>query len=105
MPKELLNTATQADADLCNAVDPPVLGCPAGAGIQIVFPVDWQARIAAGQLVPGCTYHQTNSGVLFVSDRAAAQLAIPAVVNTLTAPQQLQAAALNTKLQTAQVIP
>ncbi len=118
MPKFIASGAAQADADLCNVVDAPARGCNTSLGLQIIIPPDWQARIAAGQVVPGCTYHALQqegpvggpfvNDALVVTDRAAAQLALPAVINALTLQQQTQAAALNTKLasavQQAQVI-
>lgn len=102
---KLIAVATQADADVCNALVPPVPGCNAGGGIHIVIPPDFAARIAAGQEVPGCSYaHLEADGSLIVSDRVVAQIAVPAVVNALSAPQQAEAAALNAKLATAVVV-
>lgn len=98
--------------DVCNALVPPTQGCSAGA-LRLNIPVDFAARIATGQQVPGCTYASlqpaTDAGglpltVLAVSDQIQAQLAIPAVVNALSAPLQTQAAALTTALQTAVVV-
>ena len=102
--KNILSGATQADADLCNIVDPPTIGVHAGGGVHVAIPGDWQTRIAAAQQVPGCTYYSPIAGTLPVSAFCVAQLALPAVVNALTAPQQTQAAALNVKLSTAQVV-
>lgn len=97
--------ATQAEADLCNALAPPAKGCNAGGGVHIVIPPDWQALIAAGQDVPGCTYHRLDAdGSLVVSDQAQARLAVPAVVNALPAPLQATAPALTAALATAVVI-
>ena len=105
MPKQIASTAVQADVDLLNIVDPPSKGCPAGRGVQIDIPPDWQARIALGQVVPGCTQHHIEQGgSLYVTDRAVAQLLIPAVVNSLSAPQQSQVALLNAKLAVAQIV-
>lgn len=101
--------AAQADADICNALDPPVIGTNVGGGAHVVIPGDWQARIALGQDVPGCQYHRIETagpfaGGMTISPVAQVQLATPAVVNALTAPQQTQAAALNVKLVTAVVV-
>lgn len=105
MTVKLIVNATQADADLCNALEPPSSGCNAGGGVHIVIPPDFAARIAAGQDVPGCTYYKPASdGSLTVDDRVQSQIAIPAVVNALSAPLQSQAASLVTKLATAVVV-
>jgi len=105
MPKDIQSGAVQLDADVCNAVDPPTQGCHAGGGIHLAIPSDWQARIAAGQQVPGCTYYTLfNGDELAVSDLTIAKLAIPAIVNALSAPLKAQAALLNVKLATAQVV-
>lgn len=108
MSKLIATAATQADADVCNAVDPPARGCHAGEGLHVVIPADWQARILAGQQVPGCTYHTLQAeglastlDALTVSDSVVAQLAIPAVVNALSAPLKAQATLLQVKLLTA----
>jgi hypothetical protein len=53
MTKILLS---RADCDKVNACVPPTAGVPVGGGIHIDIPADWQARIAAGIPVPGCTY-------------------------------------------------
>lgn len=100
-----VSSAAQADADVCNALSPPTKGCHAGSGIHVVIPADWQARIAAGQEVPGCSYaHIESDGSLFVDSVVNANIAIPAIVNALSVPLQAKAAALQTKLATAQVI-
>lgn len=109
MTVKRIAAAVQVDADLCNALDPPVIGTHIGAGIHVTIPGDWQARILAGQDVLGCQYHRIETagpfaGNMTVSPVVQAQLATPAVVNALTAPQQTQAAALNAKLSTAQVV-
>lgn len=106
MPVKIITSgAAQADADVCNALSPPTKGCSAGGGLHIVIPLDWQARIAAGQDVPGCTHvHLEQDGSLYVDDRAQLQLATPSAVNALTAAQQLQAAALSTKLAAVVVV-
>jgi hypothetical protein len=96
--------AVQLDADTCNAVDPPVRGCHAGIGIHVDIPADWLTRILAGQQVPGCSYHAIDGSELTVSDRAIAQLAIPAVVNALPAPLKAEAPLLVTKLATGIVV-
>jgi len=102
MTKRIAAGAVQLDADVCNAVDPPVRGCHAGAGLHIDIPADWAARIAAGQQVPGCSYHTLAlDGSLVVSDTAIAQVAKPAVSNALPAPLKAEAPLLVTKLATA----
>ena len=93
--------AIQLDADICNTVDPPVRGCHAGFGIHVLIPADYQARILAGEDMPGCNYHRLDSGQLVVSDVAIAQLSIPAVINLLSASLKAEAAILNTKLASA----
>lgn len=99
---KLIASATQSDADLCNALEPPVPGCNAGGGLHIVIPPDFAARIAAGQDVPGCTYAKPAAdGSLTVDDRVQVQLAVPAVVNALPAPIQANIAAFNAKLATS----
>lgn len=104
MPKFIASGAIQSDADVCNAIEPPSAGCPAGGGLQLAIPGDWQARIALGQDVPGCTYYKPIAGSMVVDDLTQARLATPAIVNALSAPQQAQAAALNAKLATATVL-
>lgn len=103
--KQITSAATQGFCDVSNAVAPPVAGCNAGAGIHILIPPDFVARVAAHQEVPGCTYsHLEQDGSLYVTDAVQAQLAIPAVVNALSPPLQTQAALLTTALQTAVVV-
>lgn len=110
MPKLIKSGAVQADADVCNNVEPPARGCHAGAGVHVDIPPDWQARILAGQQVPGCTYYALQQGdamaldELDVSDIAVSRLATPAIVNALSAPLKAQAALLNIKLATAVVV-
>lgn len=100
-----VTSAVQGDADVCNALSPPTKGCHAGSGIHIVIPSDWQARIAAGQEVPGCSYaHLEPDGSLFVDANVNAKIAVPANINALSAPLQAEAAALQAKLATATVI-
>jgi hypothetical protein len=106
MPSKLVSSgAVQADADLCNVVEPPVSGCHAGGGVHVVIPPDYVARIQGGQSVAGCTYYSLIGASLFVSANCSALLGNGPFVLTLTAPQQAQAALLNVKLSTAQVIP
>lgn len=111
MSKLIQAGATQLDADVCNNIDPPVIGCHAGAGLHVTIPGDWQARILAGQQVPGCSYHTLQPEVgtatidaLVVTSAAVTQVAIPAVVNALSAPLKAQAALLQTKLASAIVL-
>lgn len=83
---KVIVSATPADVQLCNQLEPPVAGCPAGGGIHVVVPDDWQAWIAAGQDVPGCSYARIDAdGSLIVTDVVQAQLAIPAVAQALPA--------------------
>jgi hypothetical protein len=102
---KLVATAAQADANICNVIRAPTQGCHAGGGIHVVIPVDWATRIAAAQDVPGCSYSRVEAdGTMLVDDYQIAQLATPAVINSLTVPQQTAAAALNVKLSTAVVV-
>lgn len=118
MPK-VISGATQADADIANALDPPVAGVHVGTAIpgvrHVVIPPDFAARIAAGQDVPGCNYHKIQpvfmvgtgvqvDTVLVVSDAAQTKLAIPAEVSKLPAPLQAQCSALATKLASGTVV-
>lgn len=104
MTTKQVSTAIQVDADVCNAVDPPKAGSPAGAGVHIVIPGNFASLIAQGQEVPGCTYaHLEPDGSLYVSSTVQTQLAIPAVINALPAAQQIEAPLLVTKLTTAVV--
>lgn len=100
-----VTTSLQLDADICNLVDSPIRGCTGSVGLQVNIPADWQSRILAGQTVPGCSYHKLDpvNGVLIVSDKAIAQLLIPAVVSSLTAGQQTEVVSLNAKLAAAAV--
>lgn len=102
--KLIQSGAVQLDADVCNAIDPPVRGCHAGDGLHVDIPPDWLARILAGQAVPGCNYCALRSDGLVVSDVALAQLAIPAVVNALPSALKTEAPLLQTKLATAVVL-
>ena len=104
--KFIQSGAVQLDADVCNNINPPVRGCHAGGGIHVAIPPDWAARILAGQVVQGCSYYQlltqTNGDIsLLVDDFAIGQLAIPAIVNGLSAPLKAQAGLLQAKLATA----
>lgn len=110
MNTKLVATAAQADADLCNLLEPPAQGAPAGGGAHVVIPADWATRILGGQQVPGCTYYMVETagpfaGSLTVGAVAQAQLANPSVTNALSAPQKAQAAALNAKLAAASIVP
>lgn len=100
--KILLSGAIQADVDIANAVEIPTHGCDAGSGIHIIIPADWQAQIAAGNDVPGCTYSKMAAdGSLTVSTRVQAQILISAIVNLLTVPLQLEVPLLIVKLAAA----
>ena len=48
-------SATQADIDLCNVVEPPTRGVRFGSGVHVEIPEDWAARCLAGERVLGCT--------------------------------------------------
>jgi len=114
MADKEISAATAKDAALCNTLDPPLAGCHAGPGIHVVIPPDFAARILAGQDVPGCTYARLApvldvNGVqvdtkLRVTDAVQTKLAIPSEISKLTAQQQTDAAALQTKLATAVVV-
>lgn len=105
MTTKQIEIAAQADADVCNALDPPKIGAQAGGGIHVAISPDFAARIALGQEVPGCTYsHVESDGSLYVSPQVQAQIAIPAVVNGLTPQLQIESAALITKLAAAVVV-
>lgn len=94
--------AIQADANVCNALELPVKGVHAGGGLHLVIPPDFTTRITLGQDVPGCTYSRVEvDATMFVDDRVQALIAIPAIVNALSSPLQLQAALLITKLALA----
>lgn len=107
MSKYIQNGAVQADADLCNVIEPPVQGCHAGAGIHVVIPIDYATRILAGQSMPGCTYHALQLSApavldaLTVSNFTAGRLGVPAIVNALLPQQKAQAVLLNAKLASA----
>ena len=91
--------AIQADVDIANAVEPPTKGCPGSLGLQVTQPADWQARIAAGDDVPGCTYAAMGMGnTLAVSARVQERILISAVVNLLSNPLQLEVPLLILKL-------
>lgn len=114
MTAKLVVGATQADADLCNALDPPTPGCNAGSGIHIVIPPDFAARISAGQDVPGCTYVRLVTtlddkgapvAAVFVSDTVQTSAADVNETKKLTPEQQAQANALAAKLAAVTVDP
>lgn len=97
--------ATQTDADLCNAIEPPVRGCHAGEGLHVAIPSDWQARILAGQHVPGCSYAATavndeSQVTLLVSDRVLAALVN---INALPVDLRVRAATLKAKTDVAPI--
>ena len=99
---KVISNATIADAQACNVLVPPMRGAQAGGGIHIPIPDDWQARILAGQEVPGCTYaHLEIDGTLSVSDSAQAALLLPAITSGIPAAEFVN---LNTKLATAVVV-
>lgn len=103
--KRILSGCNQTDLDICNAVQIPTPGCAAGGGQHIVIPGDYLARIALGQEVPGCTYSRFEIDLsLYVSDRVQLQIAIPAVVNLLTAAQQTEVPLLITKINAAVIV-
>jgi len=121
--KHIESGAVQIDAEVCNALEPPSVGCHAGQGVHVEIPDNWKARIHGNQQVPGCTYHSlqhrgrppetpptTPPGppvrdALAVSDLVVARLHAPAYVIAL--PQRLQdhAPVLIAKLDTATEIP
>jgi hypothetical protein len=83
---KVVSSATQTDANVCNALVPPTRGADAGGGIHIVIPANFAALIAQGVDVPGCTYARVEAdGTLVVSDQVQAQLAVPADVKSLPA--------------------
>lgn len=106
MSKLITSGAIQEDADCCNYIDPPVQGCHAGGGLHVVIPADWQARIAAGQQVPGCSYHALQLGIppsqgmpgpldaLLVSTFVDTQLHVPGFINTIP-PGPMRGAAVS----------
>lgn len=100
---KLISGATSDDAYICNVVSAPTSGCNAGGGIQVVIPNDWQTRILEKQSVPGCTYHEAQSGVLVVTDAAVSNLNTASIISPLTSAQKTQVGLTNTKLATAQV--
>jgi hypothetical protein len=99
--KRVASGALQVDADICNALDQPTRGCYAGEGPHVDIPADWATRIAAGQFVPGCSYHAVDASGLTVSDAALAKLAIPAEVNKLRALLKDAVPAFSVKLASA----
>lgn len=104
--KLIQSGAVQLDVDVCNTIEPPVIGCHAGAGVHVDIPSDWQAQILAGQQVPGCSYFRVTQGsALLVDDFLDGQLQFAAVVNALPAALKAQAALLKVKLLTATVLP
>ena len=44
-----LPSATRDEVALCNRLIPPNAGVHVGAGVHVVIPEDWQARIARGE--------------------------------------------------------
>jgi len=105
MSLKRISGANTTDVDIANAVQLPSHGCDAGGGLHIVIPDDWQERIAAGQHVPGCTYSRLEAdGSMEVSDFVQRQIAIPAVVQSLTPAQQLEAPAFVSKINSGVVI-
>ena len=84
---------TLADCAQINAVVPPTAGVPVGGGVHVVIPPDWQAQIAAGKAVPGCSY---------VLPDAAGNVTIDAVLSAkLAASGELEALAITAKLAVA----
>lgn len=66
---------SRSDCDKVNVVVPPTAGVPVGGGIHVVVPADWQARIAAGIPVPGCTYLLPDTdGAVTISPELTAKL-------------------------------
>jgi len=118
MTKLIESGATQDDASVCNAIQPPTLGCHAGGGRHIAIPPDWQARITAGETVPGCTHFalqpQASAAVvplaapiildaLLVSNFV--ELRLPDVIQSLPpGPERGAAAQLLGKLNSAKVV-
>ncbi|MEI9950796.1 MAG: hypothetical protein WDO74_17905 [Pseudomonadota bacterium] len=75
---KLIKSATRADVDLLNAIEPPVKGVHVGGGIHVEIPDDWAERIANGEDVPGCSYAELqDDGSLLVSETVQAELMKP----------------------------
>lgn len=73
-----IKSATKADVDLLNQIEPPTRGVHAGGGIHVDIPADWAARIANGEEVPGCTYAKLQSdGSLLIDDLVQVELQKP----------------------------
>lgn len=103
--KRILSGAVQADADVCNAYDPPKAGAQGTRGLQIVIPGDFATRIASAQDVPGCTYARIDSdGTLDVSAVAQAASVGPSALSSLPVGLRPQLAVLLPKISAATVV-
>ena len=103
MPTKKISGAVAADVVIALALDPPVRGCEAGAGLRTPIPADWFARCNAGQAVPGCNYSQTEAdGTMYVSDVAQSRTGNPAFIGGLNAGQLT---AFIARLGTSVVVP
>lgn len=105
MATKLVSAAVQTDADICNALDPPVAGCHAGMGPHIVIPADFATQIAAGKDVPGCTYAKVQpDSTLYVSDAVQTGVVAPNAVTKLTLAQSQELTNFKTKIASAVVV-
>ena len=90
---KIILEATAEDAALANALDPPMRGCQAGAGIHIEIPEDWRERILRGEAVEGCSYASIErDGSLVVSGAAHRGARDPEIVALLPEAQRDQVA-------------
>ena len=64
--KRVIVTATECN--LANRLIAPTQGTHVGGGTHVVIPEDYEARILAGDLVPGCTYAAPTSHAVVTAD-------------------------------------
>jgi hypothetical protein len=98
-------TITQEEQEVSNLLDPPHVGTNRGGGVHVTIPPDWQARIAAGEHVPGVHYYRRDAetGEIDAPDRLRA--ALDDAQARARVPARLTAAltTLDTKVRTAVV--
>lgn len=63
-------TLTLAEANVLHDIIAPSRGVQVGGGVHVEIPDDWEARVRAGERVPGCTYYAPGSVDLADAEQA-----------------------------------
>jgi hypothetical protein len=108
---ETTEATVELDARVCNKLVLPKRGEQRGRGIHVPIPEDWEARILAGERVPGCTYVAPQREVdeldgkpkvyLEISNELETRLKDAAAKESLTAAEKLVCDELSLKVDAA----